>query len=98
MILIMIIIIMIIIMITYHNIPIVSRPLPRLITSSGRALDAAESLALWDSDEVVTAVALRMELTAAVKAVALWCYGGGHLCVVFFWVFFWGVGWMGDVF
>ncbi|CAL1163014.1 unnamed protein product [Cladocopium goreaui] len=50
-----------------------------LITSSGRALDAAESLALRDGDDVITAVALRMELTAAVKAVALWCYGGDRI-------------------
>ena len=83
----MIVIMIMMIMITYHTIPIVSRPLPRLITSSGRALDAAESLALRDGDDVITAVALRMELTAAVKAVALWCYGGGHLVWCFLGVF-----------
>eukprot|EP00435_Cladocopium_sp_Y103_P046238 s235_g13.t1 len=54
----------------------------QLITSSGRALtDAAQSLAeagLGDGDQL-TAVALQMKMSAAVKAIALWCYGGDRI-------------------
>ena len=56
----------------------------RLITSSGRALtDAAAPLEPelrgGPNGDAVSAVALQMELAAAVKAVALWCCGGGWL-------------------
>ena len=64
------------------NLP--SDPKTRLITSSGRPLtDASEPLTALEGYTDLVAVALQLEVTHAVKAAALWCYGGGWWLWVF---------------